>query len=73
MEFTDTYLEKGMTGFHDYASAASRSVRNVGNRIGDGKREWEFAQKETTAPRYLFTNSSRDDSATALTEILFTN
>ena len=29
MEFTDAYLEKGMTGFHEYASAASRSVRNV--------------------------------------------
>ena len=44
-----------------------------GNGNGNGKREREFAQKETTAPRSLFTNSSRDDSATALTAILFTN
>ena len=29
MGFTDAYLEKGMTGFHEYASAASRSVRNM--------------------------------------------
>ena len=29
MEFTDAYLEKGITGFHEYASAASGSVRNV--------------------------------------------
>ena len=29
MEFTDAYLEKGMTGFYEYASVASHSVRNV--------------------------------------------
>ena len=47
------------------------------------EREWEREREtgtgictkseETTAPRSLFTNSSRDDSATALTAILFTN
>ena len=42
----------------------------TGNRNGTG-----ICTKieETTAPRSLFTDSSRDDSVTAVTAILFTN
>ena len=47
-------------------------------KAGNGKRERETEtgictkREETTAPRSLFTNSSRDDYVTVLTAILFT-
>ena len=44
-----------------------KQEREMGTGNGNGKRE------ETTAPRSLFANSSRDDSVMALTAILFTN
>ena len=69
--------EKRRTEVQQWATGKAGNGKRDGNGNGKWQRETGTGictkREETTAPRSLFTNSSRDDSATALTAILFTN